>query len=182
MRSNLYLIVINLTLLIILLIGNVKTNNIISLTQFNPQLVTALTIHREDKNSLELVKQNQQWKLQQKNDVFIDADNELVNSLLKLLNTPVHHSLQLTNQQWQKLSLQEPEDIPATAKDSQSYIDINIKTTNKSVNTRIIFGQEESLSLLRYIRIEQQVFLINSYYYYLLFRDFQKNISTLNRK
>lgn len=130
------------------------------LTELDTTQIDHIYIVRKPLGDVHLQKTQQQWRLVSDNARLANA--QMIEKILGLLRS----------QSYQHFSSQD--------KDLSLFGLAHPQTTIRFNNTEIAFGAEEPLHSHRYILLDQQIHLINNYYYFLLRGDlsqFQHNES-----
>ncbi len=152
---NLVLFIVVISLASVIYFSEEKDTELEKLSPVSIEAITSITI-QHNQNTLTISKQkNDQWHITQ--PLFIAANNFRINSILKLVNAPVHNKYPVTKIDLSSIGL----DAPAT---SIMLNDINIA-----------FGITNPATKLRYLRIGEFIYTIEDVYYPLL----SSNLGTL---
>lgn len=147
-RSNLILLIVAMILAVILHYPIQPKEEQQILTSIDPKRVDNIYIVRTPLPDIHLKKQQQQWYLQSQL-----ADQTLVSKILGLLQSRSFQQFSSVGKSLEEYGLEQ----------TQTRIRFN--------NTDLVFGKEEPLHSHRYVLYNQQIHLINNYYYYLLRSD-----------
>ena len=154
---NLLLLFVAAILVIVIYFSEEQNTLLERLTDIDSDAISSIMI-RHNNNITTLNKQpDKQWHINQ--PVLVAANNFRINSILKLLNAPVHNSYSAGEVDLKKLGLLEP------------------KTSIAFDNNLIAFGIINPATKLRYIRLNERIATIEDVYYPLLSSHFGTLVS-----
>ena len=154
---NLSLLVVVVLLASVIYLSEEKNIMLRKLTDIDLNDITSISI-RHNKNNTIIVKQkNNQWQITQ--PINIAANNFRIQSILKLLNAPVHNQYSLVEIDTKTLELEEPQ------------------TTIQFNNLTITFGITNPATNLRYLRLNNHVYTVEDVYYPLINSHFGTLVS-----
>ncbi|MDT8282682.1 MAG: DUF4340 domain-containing protein [Gammaproteobacteria bacterium] len=154
---NLLLLIAVISLATLIYFSEKDNNELGQLTAISTSGITAISIHH-NKNTTQLIKHKDgQWLLTE--PVNIEANNFRINSVLKLLNAPVHSRYPVTQINLANTGLERPA-TSITLDDSVIY-----------------FGIINPATELRYVRLDDTVYTIDDVYYPLLNSNFSTLVS-----
>jgi hypothetical protein len=154
---NLLLLIVVISLATLIYFSEDENNELEPLTESSTSAITSITI-QHNKNTTEIIKhQDGQWVITK--PVHIEANNFRINSVLKLINAPVHSKYSVTEIDLASIGLEQP-------------------ATSIKFNDRVIyFGMINSATDLRYVRLDDTVYTIEDVYYPLLSSNFSTLVS-----
>lgn len=135
----------------------VDITQLATLTKDRPDGITNIVIRHNDSQTQLRKINNEQWQITQ--PVAIAANNFRVNSILKLLNAPVHSSY----------SIEDINLVQAGLEDSRTSIQLDQQL--------ISFGVTNPATKLRYVKLNDKVYTIEDVYYPLLTSHFGTLVS-----
>lgn len=133
-----------------------KQSELARLSNIEPSTITAISI-RHNKNATKISKNNNQWLITK--PVDIDANNFRINSLLELLNAPVHNKYSTSEVNLKSIGLDQAE------------------TTISLDDKLITFGITNPATGLRYIKLDNHVYTIEDVFYPLISSNFSTLVS-----
>jgi len=154
---NLLLLIAVISLATLIYFSDEKSNQLEQLTSSSISDITSITIHH-NKNTTEVLKHKDgQWLITK--PVNIEANNFRINSVLKLINAPIHNKYSVTEINLASIGLDQPD-------------------TSIILNDRVIyFGATNPATDLRYVRLDDTVYTIEDVYYPLLSSNFSTLVS-----
>lgn len=154
---NLFLFLIVIVLSSVIYLSEETNTALERLTPSNLEEITSINI-RHNKNNTIIVKQpDDQWQITQ--PINIAANNFRINSILKLINAPVHNQYSLNDIDTHATGLETPETL----------IQFN--------NISIAFGITNPVTNLRYVKLGDSVYTIEDVYHPLLSSHFGTLVS-----
>jgi hypothetical protein len=154
---NLFLFIIVISLASIIYFSEEKSTLLEQLTDINLDSITTIKI-QHNKNTISINKTSgHYWKITQPIDVA--ANNFRINSILKLLNAPVHNKYTPAEIDSNKTGLDKP------------------KTTIQFNKQIIAFGITNPATNLRYIKLNNTIYTIEDVYYPLISSHFGALVS-----
>jgi len=160
---NLVLFIFVISLASIIYFSEEKNTELDKLSATDITDITSITIqHNQNTTTLSRQKGNSKqkdrhWQITQ--PVLIAANDSRINSVLKLINAPVHNKYSVKNIDLKKIGLDNP--------------DTTIKFNDKT----IAFGITNPATNLRYVKLEDFVYTIEDVYYPLLSSSFGTLVS-----
>jgi hypothetical protein len=154
---NLFLFVIVVSLASLIYFSEEQSTQLDRLTDININHISSIKI-QHNKNTTRINKQtDNQWQITQ--PVNIAANNFRINSILKLINAPVHSQYSIDEIDLEKTGLHDPS---------------TIVQFNKQI---IAYGITNPATNLRYIRLNNTVYTIEDAYYPLITSHFGTLVS-----
>lgn len=154
---NLVLFIVVISLASVIYFSEEESTELDRLTSINVDAITTITI-RHNQNSTAITKQQDgHWQITQ--PVDIAANDFRINSLLELLNAPVHNRYSIDDIKLGNIGLDKP------------------ATTIKLDELDIAFGIVNPATSLRYLRLGDSVYTIEDVYYPLLSSHFGTLVS-----
>jgi len=154
---NLILLIIVLSLGSFIYFSEEQSTRLELLTAIDSSSIDSISI-RHNKNQTEIIRRDDDtWSIQ--SPVNIDANNFRINSLLELLNTPIHKKYPIAEINLKSVSPQKA------------------STSIKFDDTVIIFGDTNPATSLRYIKLGQFIYTIEDVFYPLLSSNFSTLVS-----
>jgi hypothetical protein len=154
---NLVMLVIFLSLASAIYFSEQESNRLELLTVIDTSSIHSIKINHNSNQTDIFKRDDGTWVI--KNPVSIDANNFRINSLLDLLNTPVHNKYSVTEINLKSIGLQEP----------ITSIQLN--------DTFIAFGESNPATGLRYIKIDNLIYTIEDVFFPLLSSNFSTLVS-----
>ena len=154
---NLALLVFVVFLAYVIYLSKEENTALRTLTDIDLNEITSINI-RHNKNNTIIVKQkNNQWQIT--HPVNIAANDFRIQSILKLLNAPVHNLYSLVEIDAKAIALEQP------------------LTTIQFNNLSIAFGITNPVTNLRYVKLNNHVYTIEDVYYPLINSHFGTLVS-----
>jgi hypothetical protein len=153
---NLVLSIIVITLAIVIYYSEEPNTQLDRLTEIDVNSIRTIDI-QHNKNKTNLIKHNQRWEITQ--PTSIAANDFRINSLLKLLNAPVHSQYSV---------------------DEVNLADTGLEKSATKISfdgQEITFGTHNTATELRYIQLNNSVFTIEDVYYPLISSNFSTLVS-----
>ena len=153
---NLVLFIIVITLAIVIYYSEEPNTQLDRLTDLDVNSISSINI-QHNKNKTNLIKNNQRWEITQ--PISVGANDFRINSLLKLLNAPIHSQYSI-------------DDINLT--------DIGLEKSATTISfdgQEITFGIDNTATGLRYIQLNNSVFTIEDVYYPFISSNFSTLVS-----
>ncbi|NOQ69314.1 MAG: DUF4340 domain-containing protein [Gammaproteobacteria bacterium] len=154
---NLVLFIVVIALASVIYFSEEQSTELNKLSDTNISDITSLKIQHNDKSTSLIKSQDNHWKIIQ--PVTIAANDFRINSILKLMNAPVHNQYSATAIDLNELGLA----------DSATTVQFNDQT--------IAFGIINPATKLRYVRLDNFVYTIEDVYYPLLSSHFGTLVS-----
>ena len=145
--TNLFLLFLVIALALFLFGNNEDKNKVIKLSKISADQIEQISIYHHQREIL-LNKIEQQWHLIKPVDIY--ANQFRIKTLLNLLSTTSHSQYQTDSLDLEKYGLDKPD----------TYIIFN--------DTKIYFGIVNPINNLRYVKIDNELHLIDDHYYPLL--------------
>ena len=155
---NLVLAIIVITLAIVIYYSEEPSTQLDRLTDLDVTSISSINI-QHNKNLASLIKKAKQWEFTQ--PISVAANDFRINSLLKLLNAPVHNQYSI---------------------DEVNLADTGLKESATKISfdgQEITFGIDNAATGLRYILLNNFVYTIEDVYYPLISSNFS-TLVTLN--
>lgn len=157
---NLFLLITVILLILSVFFSKKKDNLLPLLTNINPDSITKIIIRHNNHESL-IRKRTENgksyWQFTQ--PIKVGANGFRLQSLLALINAPVHAHYQISDINPEKIGL----------KKSSNSVQFN--------GEKIVFGIINPINHLRYILYKQQIYLIQDVYFPLINSDFSTLVS-----
>jgi hypothetical protein len=153
---NLVLFIIVITLAIVIYYSEEPNTQLDRLTDLDVISISSINI-QHNKNKTNLIKNNQRWEITQ--PISVGANDFRINSLLKLLNAPIHSQYSI-------------DDINLT--------DIGLEKSATTISfdgQEITFGIDNTATGLRYIQLNNSIFTIEDVYYPFISSNFSTLVS-----
>ena len=153
---NLVLSIIVITLAIVIYYSEAPNTQLDRLTDLDVNSISSIDI-RHNKNKTSLIKNSQRWEITQ--PISVAANDFRINSLLKLLNAPVHKQYSV---------------------DEVNLNDTGLKKSATKISfdgQEITFGIDNTATGLRYIQSNNSVYTIEDVYYPLISSNFSTLVS-----
>lgn len=153
---NLVLFIIVITLAVVIYYSEEPNTQLNRLTESDTNSTSTIDI-QHNKNKTSLIKKNQQWEITQ--PISVAANDFRINSLLKLLNAPVHSQYSI---------------------DEVNLTDTGLKKSATKISfdgQEIIFGIDNTATGLRYIQLNNFVYTIEDVYHPLISSNFSTLVS-----
>ena len=154
---NLVMLVIFLSLASAIYFSEQETNRLELLTAIDTSSIRSIKINHNNNQTDIIKRDNETWSI--RSPANIDANNFRINSLLDLLNTPIHKKYAIAEIDLKSISLQK------TA------------TSIKFDDTVISFGDINPATRLRYIKLDNFIYTIEDIFYPLLSSNFSTLVS-----
>ncbi len=154
---NLLLLIAVISLATLIYFSDEQNNELDQLTTSNISDISSIAIHH-NKNTTEILKQEDgQWLITK--PVNIEANNFRINSVLKLINAPIHSRYPVTEINLADTGLEQA-------------------ATSIKLNDMVVyFGIINPATDLRYVRLDDTVYTIEDVYYPLLSSNFSTLVS-----
>ncbi|VAW55005.1 hypothetical protein MNBD_GAMMA06-1379 [hydrothermal vent metagenome] len=154
---NLTLFVFALSLVSIIYFSEEKNTELEKLSTINKTDITSITIQHNEISTKIIKQKNNHWQITQ--PVKIPANDFRINSILKLINAPVHSKYLLSEVNLSDIGLSNP-------------------TTSIQLNEKkFIFGIINTATNLRYVQLDEFVYTIEDVYFPLLSSHFGTLVS-----
>jgi hypothetical protein len=154
---NLILFIIVLTLASVIYFSEDENTELVKLSAVNVSEITSITIqHKQKITTIDKQKDNH-WQITK--PVNIAANDFRINSILKIINSPVHSQYAVSEVSLAKFGLDKPV--------------ISIKFNDQNIS----FGIINPATNLRYIRLDDSIYTIEDVYYPLLSSNFGTLVS-----
>jgi hypothetical protein len=153
---NLVLSIIVITLAIVIYYSEEPSTQLDRLTDLDVNAISSIDI-QHNKNRASLIKKSQRWAFTQ--PISVAANDFRINSLLKLLNAPVHSQYPI---------------------DEVNLADIGLEKSATKISfdgQEITFGVDNAATGLRYIQLNNNVYTIEDVYYPLISSNFSTLVS-----
>ena len=154
---NLVLFIFVIFLASVIYLSEEENSALRKLTDIDLNDITSINIRHNKNNSIIVKQKNNQWQITQ--PIKIAANDFRIQSILKLLNAPVHNKYSLVEIDTNTIDLKQP----------QTSIQFN--------NITIEFGISNPVTNLRYVKLNDHVYTIEDVYYPLLSSDFSTLVS-----
>ena len=154
---NLVLFIVVISLAFVIYFSEEPNTQLNLLTSIDTTNVNTIRIHHNNNETLIIKNGNQHWDITQ--PISIAANDFRINSLLKLLNAPVHS----------RYSTDEIDLSDTGFSDSSTNISFDDQTIN--------FGTNNAATSLRYVKLNNAVYTIEDVYYPLLSSNFGTLVS-----
>ncbi|MBE9559867.1 MAG: DUF4340 domain-containing protein [Proteobacteria bacterium] len=154
---NLILLIVAISLASVIYFSEKKNTDLEKLSTINTDEITSIIIQHKQNTTSILRQKNNSWQIER--PVTIAANDFRINSILKLINAPVHSKYSIDETDLTSLGLNKP------------------GTSIKFNDQTIAFGIINPATNLRYIRLDKTVYTIEDVYYPLLSSNFGTLVS-----
>ena len=154
---NLVLFVIVVSLACLIYFSEVPDTRLQQLTDIDPATISSIKIQHNNKTTSIHKKDGNQWQITQ--PVLTAANNFRISSILKLLQAPVHKRYEISELDLNKVGLKDPATL--------IHLD----------QVTITFGMINTVTNLRYVRLDDRVYTIEDVYHPLLSSHFSTLVS-----